>query len=232
MRSRGPLAPVEVALASLAWTALVLGLAVVVLAFPVYTSAMVQVLGVPKTAGLSVDDTVHLSALVRSLVADQEADPLPAEWRGQPAFDAASVSHLEDVRIVMAGARLATGLAAALLAIQLALSVAYRRWDVFASGMRGGAIVTAAVVLLGGGFALLDFDSFFTFFHGLFFKAGTWTFPADSLLIRLFPERFWVTAGASWAALSLAGAVVLALAARYVPRAVRQVRGSRKPEDV
>ncbi len=61
--------------------------------------------------------------------------------------------------------------------------------------------------------ATSDFDTFFSAFHGLFFSAGTWTFSYDSLLIRTFPEPFWVTAGAVWGGLVLAGAGVLALVA-------------------
>jgi hypothetical protein len=50
----------------------------------------------------------------------------------------------------------------------------------------------------------------------MFFRAGTWTFPADSLLIRLFPERFWEASGAVLAALSLLGGATLAIAARLL----------------
>ncbi|HEX9093109.1 MAG TPA: DUF1461 domain-containing protein [Coriobacteriia bacterium] len=222
----------EAVSAGVAWAALVVGLSVTVLTVPVFTSAASQALGIPASAGLSVEDTVHLSGLVRAFVADQDPEALPPEWRGSPAFDAGSVSHLVDVRRAIAGGRLGTGIAAGLLAVYLAACVSLRRWDVFASGMRTGAIVVLALFGIALVAGLTDFGSFFAAFHGLFFKAGTWTFPYDSMLIRLFPLRFWVTSGAAWAALAGFGAAVLALAARYVPRAVRQVRGSRNPEDV
>jgi len=48
------------------------------------------------------------------------------------------------------------------------------------------SIVLVVVAVLA---ATSNFDAFFTAFHGLFFKAGTWTFDADSLLIETFPER-------------------------------------------
>lgn len=39
--------------------------------------------------------------------------------------------------------------------------------------------------------ASLNFDSFFSLLHKPFFSSGTWLFPADSLLISLFPEQFF-----------------------------------------
>ena len=49
----------------------------------------------------------------------------------------------------------------------------------------------------------------FSFFHGLFFAAGTWTFdPATDRLVQLYPEAFWTLAAILYcltlAALSLA----------------------------
>lgn len=212
---------VEAAVAGVAWTALVLGLSVTVLTVPVYTSAAEQLLGVPKTARLSRTDTIRLSGAVRAFVADQESEELPSRWRGEPAFDAAAVSHLEDVRQVIMAARLATGIAAGALAAYLGLCVVRRRWRSLGDGMRAGAVGIAGVALLALVAGLTDFDVLFSAFHGVFFAAGTWTFPYDSLLIRLFPERFWVSAGVSLALLSLVGAGILELSARSVPGAAR-----------
>ena len=53
----------------------------------------------------------------------------------------------------------------------------------------------------------MNFERFFAWFHGLFFSAGTWEFPADSLLIEVFPEGFWVAAGSTWGALVMLGGV-------------------------
>ena len=67
-------------------------------------------------------------------------------------------------------------------------------------------------------------DWLFTTFHGVFFAAGTWTFPSDSLLIRLFPESFWIAAAAAWAALVVLGALVLWLAALWLDRSAGEDR--------
>jgi integral membrane protein (TIGR01906 family) len=215
-----------------AWAALVVGVSIAALTTPSYTARAVRLLDIPATSGLSVEDAVMLSAQVRALVADQEYDPLPAWWHGQPAFDPTAVSHLTDVRRVLAAARLATGAAAAILAAFLAYCVGRRRWRLLRSSMRIAGWMVVGVVGIAAAVAALDFDTFFSLFHGLFFAAGTWTFPSESMLIRLFPERFWVSAGIAWGTLSLVGAAVLAVAARYVPVAARERSGSRTAEDV
>jgi uncharacterized membrane protein len=65
------------------------------------------------------------------------------------------------------------------------------------------AILVAVAVIV----AIADFERFFAVFHGLFFAEGTWVFAYDSLLIRLFPEPFWMWSGLAW------GALVMVLAA-------------------
>jgi integral membrane protein (TIGR01906 family) len=221
----------EATVVGVLWAALVVGLAVGALTVPVYTSAMVQTLKVPESAGLTIRDTVQLSGLVRALVADAEYDPRPPSWNGQPAFDAAAVSHLIDVREVLAGARAATGVAAAVLAIWLSLAVARKRWRPLARGMRAGAYVVLGVMALSVAAAFLDFSTFFAAFHSLFFESGTWQFPADSLLIRLFPEPFWVASGIAWGALSAGGAGLLLVAARIVPPAASSAPKGAPSED-
>jgi uncharacterized membrane protein len=72
--------------------------------------------------------------------------------------------------------------------------------------------------VLAAAFALSDFEWFFSAFHGLFFRAGTWTFPFDSLLIQLFPEPFWAVLGAAWAALVGLMAVTFGLAGVVLSR--------------
>jgi hypothetical protein len=206
----------ETAIAAVLWASLVTGSAVLALTVPVYTSAMTQALDVPRSAGLPAADVVRLAGSVRALVADSGYEPLPASWGGQPGFDGPAVSHLLDVRGVIASARVATGIASLLLAAYVAYCVVKRRSARLAAGLRAGAAVSGTLVVLGLVAAALDFSWFFTEFHGLFFASGTWTFPADSLLIRLFPERFWMASGAAWAALMAVGAAVLLVAAKFV----------------
>jgi hypothetical protein len=225
-------AAAEISVAAVLWAALVAGSAVLALTIPVYTSALSQALAIPQSAGLPVADAITLSGQVRALVADREFDPLPATWAGAPAFDAAAVSHLMDVRRVIGAARLATGVAALLLALYAAFCLSRRRFARLAAGMRAGAALTGVLFVLALIAAVSDFTWLFTAFHGLFFAAGTWTFPADSLLIRLFPERFWMASGGAWAALAGVGAAALVAVAGFVRGAEARLSASRMANNV
>ena len=67
--------------------------------------------------------------------------------------------------------------------------------------MASGGLVLAAFCALGA-WAAIDFDGLFAAFHSLFFQAGTWTFPYDSLLITLYPTAFWMGMGGIWLAVT------------------------------
>jgi uncharacterized membrane protein len=137
-----------------------------------------------------------------------------------------------DVRGVIGLARLATGIAALLLATYVGVCVGTGRLARLATGMRAGAAVCAGVVALGVIAAVTDFESFFAAFHGVFFASGTWTFPYDSLLIRLFPEPFWIASGAAWAALLALGAGLLLVSARLVLGRQARLNASRMANNV
>lgn len=175
---------------------------------PAFTRTLAERVSV-SGSGLPRDKTLSLAERVRGFVVEGVPDTLPATVDGAPAFDAGAVSHLRDVRRVLDGARLLTGLLAAVIFGWLAFAMWRKRLELVADAMRAAAVLSAA--LFGGAvlFAVADFERFFALFHSIFFKAGTWTFPEDSLLIRLFPEPFWAVSGAAWAALVALSAAAL-----------------------
>jgi integral membrane protein (TIGR01906 family) len=193
------------------------GIAIAVLA---YGLAMALLLPAPFTRELSArtsqlppDQAAELSESARRLVVYGDDDARD-ELAGVMTADA--ISHLDDVRRVI-GASIWT--TAALLVGVLGWAVLrYRAGHGarVASALRLGAVISAASVLLVGTLAVVDFDAFFSAFHALFFEPGTWQFPSDSVLIRLFPEGFWVTAAVVWAALILLAAVACGVAARLI----------------
>lgn len=203
----------ESLIVGLALAIVVAGAVVGVLVTPPVTRTLVRLLDVAASSGLSPAQTENLAEDTRRFVTDCSAPPLPAQLGGLPAFDEAAVDHLVDVRNVLLSARRATGAMAGLLAIWLAASIARRRFSAIASALFAGALCCLAIPVLGAVLALSDFEWMFAMFHALFFKAGTWTFPSDALLIRLFPEAFWVSVGALWAGGIALGAVMLGAAA-------------------
>ena len=50
-----------------------------------------------------------------------------------------------------------------------------------------GGIITVVLPLL----FFLPFDTLFTQMHNVFFAKGSWVFPADALLVNLYPVDFF-----------------------------------------
>jgi len=205
----------EISAAALAILLLVLGLSLWVLTTPAYVNALVRVVGSAEETGLGEQTTLEAAESVRRFVVDRDAPDLPEMIEGVPAFDAAAVSHLADVRDVVVPTRWLT-----LVLLVLVPAWAAIRWRTpdgrrrlsRAAGTASAALLSAtALAILAG---LLDFDALFAWFHSLFFAEGTWVFPYEALLIRVFPLRFWIAAGATWGVLVLIAAAFLCLFAR------------------
>ena len=126
---------------------------------------------------------------------------------GNPLFLATEVSHMADVKAVV-GATYAAGAILFVLAVLACLYLGRR----YAGGMRraffAGSVATLVVMIALTVLAVLNFQTFFTDFHELFFSQGNWTFHANDTLIRLYPTQFWVDAGIVIAALVLVTSLI------------------------
>lgn len=191
------------------------GIALAVLLMPWFTRAGIEAAGAPALSDLGRRSAYEAAETARRYVAGR-TDVLPATVAGRPGFDDAAASHLADVRGVVTAARWVGVAALAGLWSLVAHAVAHGTQLELARGLRwaGRTLVAAAGVAALAGAA--DFGAAFVAFHELLFPKGGWLFPADALLIRLFPERFWALAGASFVALLAAGGAVLLWAARFV----------------
>ncbi len=204
-----------------AFTVVVFGFSFQPLLLPAYTASLVITVDAPARTGLPPEQAQALAEDVRAFVAGARGVELPGQLPdGRPAFEPDAVEHLVDVREVVAAGRAVAWMA-------LLLGCAWAAWcllgpverrDLLARSLRGAALAVAATVAIAALAAVADFDTFFARFHDVFFEPGTWTFPADALLIRLFPESFWVASGIWWGGLSLLGAALLAVCARLVVR--------------
>ena len=117
---------------------------------------------------------------------------------------ASAVDHLEDCIPVFATSRI-------LLIVRRRRKLA--GWIMFATPL---AVIGIIVAL--GIWAFVDFDSLFGQLHTLFFTGGSWIFPADSLLITLFPESFWMGMGIVWVAVSILACLIVSFIGRFVKR--------------
>ena len=135
---------------------------------------------------------------------------------GSPVYNASELGHMEDVKEVTRAAlnvwRL--GLIAAVVVSVVLWRVAGSQslWEAW----RGGAKLTAIIMLvlivgLIGAFSVL-----FVGFHEIFFDPNTWTFSFSDTLIRLFPQRFWEVAFGTIAVATLLQAGLLYLVSRLL----------------
>ena len=208
----------ESALVGLALLIAIVGGALAILMMPWFTRALVTWLDVPGTASLSTAQTIELAEEVRAFVAHRGARPLPETVDGREAFDATAVAHLVDVREVILRILMLAIVSAAGLLVWLVVCVTRKRRRPLVVGLRAGALVCVALPFLVGVAGAMDFDRFFTAFHGVFFEPGTWTFPFGSLLITLFPERFWASAGTALGIAIAVGGLLLWAASVGVDR--------------
>lgn len=180
-------------LVAISTAVVIVGVSVAILLMPWFTAVMVPASGAYELSGLSPAQTLSVAEQVRSFVT-HAGGTLPAEIDGRPAFDAAAVAHLRDVRDVVIAARWITLAALVGLCVLIAHAVAHNAQRALARGFIEAGYVLLAVLTLTAVAGALDFDAFFAAFHSLFFSAGTWMFPADALIIRIFPVKFWIGA--------------------------------------
>lgn len=208
----------EAALVGAAFALIALGVSVLLLELPVVTATLSE-----RYSEMPREQAGPLAEATRRYVVNADS---AAEATLSEVMEADAVSHLADVGRVLGAARLFTSVL--VLALTLWAVITWPTARIASRALAMGTAMTAAVVLLAAGVALMDFDAFFSAFHGLFFEAGTWTFPSDSVLIRIFPEPFWIAMGVAWGTLSLAiGGVYAALAAAIRWAARRGVFGVR-----
>ena len=113
---------------------------------------------------------------------------------GQPVYNDRELKHMEDVKVLVQQA-MAVWLGAVALGTVLTLGLMQfagerHAWRALHQAARLALIVMA--LLLAG--IAASFSFLFVGFHRLFFEGDTWLFLYSDTLIRLFPERFWLTA--------------------------------------
>ena len=110
---------------------------------------------------------------------------------GEPIYNARELSHMEDVKAVVTGMRIALAISVVILLVItiIALRQGWKLRLISAFHWGGWALfgLIAAILL----FVALSFNTLFTVFHRIFFENGTWQFYTSDTLIRLYPMRFW-----------------------------------------
>jgi len=127
---------------------------------------------------------------------------------GTAMYNARELRHMHDVKIVTQFAYIA-----AIIIGLLVIVAAYTLWRMNKLMLRNaifqGSIFTLAIIAAIVIIAILNWDTFFTGFHQIFFASGTWRFEYSDTLIRLFPEQFWFDAALVIGGLTVLGVLAL-----------------------
>ena len=136
---------------------------------------------------------------------------------GTSLYNERELRHMQDVKAVTRG-MLGVWRAAVVLALVATIYLARQpvtRSLLRAALMTGSAIVVVVLTVLIV-YLLLNFNSFFTNFHRVFFESGSWMFSYSDTLIRLFPLRFWSDVAVLVGGASLLEGLLVWLGARFI----------------
>lgn len=134
------------------------------------------------------------------------------------------ISHLDDVYDAASQMFFPILGTATLAAFLLMVGLQFFGVEVVRRSFLYSGIATIAIFALLGAWALVSFDSLFAVFHSLFFANGSWTFPADSLLITMLPASFWIGMASVWFAVTVIVSTISVLLGLYIGRRRQRVR--------
>jgi integral membrane protein (TIGR01906 family) len=143
--------------------------------------------------GMSDDERTRLAETsLRSILPwERRGTDLLVEARfddGREAFDDRELSHMQDVRRLLA---VLLALHAATLVALVALAARTQTRPLAVRALRAGALFTLGLFGLVAVLLLVEEDWFLTGFHTIFFSGSSWRFGDTETLRRLFPDRFW-----------------------------------------
>jgi integral membrane protein (TIGR01906 family) len=98
---------------------------------------------------------------------------------------------------------------AAIVVLAIALARPPATEAIVPRALLAGAILTLVIAAALIAYILINFQTFFTQFHQLFFESGSWQFRFTDTLIRLYPIPFWSDAAIFIGAGTVAQALIL-----------------------
>ena len=111
---------------------------------------------------------------------------------GEIALREEEVQHLADVKRVVDALVVAQRLALVTSVTSFFLLwQSSRRLDAVISLQQGAWVIFGLMILILIS-SLIDFNTFFTRFHQVFFSEGSWLFYEDDTLIQMYPLVFWI----------------------------------------
>jgi integral membrane protein (TIGR01906 family) len=137
----------------------------------------------------------------------------------EPVYNERELAHMLDVQRVYRTATSTAGWSLGLILLAgFVLGLSAETRPALARAVRAGGLWTAALAGAVGLFAGVAWSLWFGTFHVAFFRPGTWTFPFSDMLVRLFPEQFWVDTTAALLALTIVSGLLIAFAGQLALR--------------
>jgi len=174
----------------------------------------------PDVNGLTTDQRAELALTGLHSVLPQHVEGIDLLRQarlpdGSPAFNERELRHMHDVRALIGQLYpLHLAIAAAVVGLAIAFGRSGQTKRIVPGALRAGAILTlglAAALMI---YIVVNFRTFFTQFHQVFFEGETWLFQFTDTLIRLYPIPFWSDAAALIGGATVVQALVLWIGAR------------------
>lgn len=131
------------------------------------------------------DSPTLSSAVLLQATQEAQARVLIGKYSRLTVFTDNEVAHLQDVHQVVMKVLMICVLAVIGVSVFL-FKLGTKIWNNYLIGGASILIILCTVILAG------IFPWFFEHFHQLFFPAGNYAFPANSVLIQTFPPSFWL----------------------------------------
>jgi uncharacterized membrane protein len=154
----------------------------------------------------------YVTALPFESASYPQPDPLNLDALSRPTYTSQELSHLRDVRMTIGWTLLATF---SLTVIDVALISFCRKSHFVKTGLLAGGIVCLAIPAVVAAALTFFFDPTFELFHRLLYPQGNWMFPAESLLISVFPASYWSTMGLLWMGALALGGIICVVFSRF-----------------
>ncbi len=212
-------------IATLAVPVALIGLSVRLVLLPVFPQIEYHTPGFPPDDyGFTTQERVHWATVAWNYLVNSSDISYLGNLKfpdGSPLYNERELSHMHDVKGVLAGAFRAWYISIAVLFLLAAWAWRTEHLRAYRRGLSRGGWLTIGVSALIGSIVLIGmlmdpevFWTFFADFHSLFFKGNSWIFAYSDTLIRLFPIRFWQDTFLAAAAVVLAGGLALAFGLR------------------
>ena len=141
----------------------------------------------------------------------QTVDFLDGKEELKVPYEENAISHMQDVKNVFFYADVVFYIS---LLIVTGMFTYYRKKQIdFLKYGGWTTIVGLGSLLL---FALVGFNTLFTWFHKIFFPQGNWQFSSDSLLIQTFPIEFFVSISVKIFLLAFIFGIVFIVVGKYM----------------